>query len=224
MLLLWKPTPLYAPVNTHSSECKIEGCHSKALTYKVEISVIPNQIVLIFLADIYTYLLIIIFELIFELCWKQNVKNYLCCPKSFLSFAYHKPPSPSKSVHCCQWLVLNHLSALVKKLEKFQLFFLKGSQEVDVTLNSSFNLLVPPFYLWNKACKSLLSKLSSVLLRFLWYSLIKNSDNQTSSIVSKGKYWEFEGLPIFILNSILIPIILFSQTNLPPVARLIVLL
>lgn len=122
---------------------------------------IPYQIVFIFLAEIYTYLLVIIFEFIFELCWKQNVKNYLCCP-SILLFAYQKP-TPSKSVCCCHWLVLSHLLALVRKMEKFQLFFPKGSQEVDVTLNSSFNLLVPPFYSWNKAFYWLLLKWSPVL-------------------------------------------------------------
>lgn len=47
----------------------------------------------------------------------------------------------SKSPCCCQWLVLSHLPTLVRKIEKFQLFFLKGSCEVEVTLN----LLEPPF-------------------------------------------------------------------------------
>lgn len=64
---------------------------------------------------------------------KAKCQELLILP-SLLPFTYRDAPSPSKSDW--RWLVLSHLSALVRKHGKCSLVLLKGSHEIDVTLYS----------------------------------------------------------------------------------------
>lgn len=90
--LLQKPQILSVSIKTQSPECKIEGGQSKEwLNCNLKISESHSQIVFRCVVEINTYLLIIIPEFIFALCWKQNVKNYLYCLVSCLSLTVRLP-------------------------------------------------------------------------------------------------------------------------------------